>query len=248
MSTKYAATLLRRNVQPVGHPTPAGLPGLIGYWDARDLPTGAVTTWAPRATSALGNFTGTGLKLGGGGGVLNPLMNTTALVNAASITTSTPVGQWCIFNVHNAGSPGTSPRMLAHIGQAGYDTLTRATGAFFFNYNSKSAYFATNTGTYVPAPGIGNPVLGARCLWITNQTSGTQSTLYTLTEDGTAATTNTPAWVPSAAYVYMGLAAKTPTYPMVGEILSYGICNQNIDADGRGLLRGWARSEFGVAA
>lgn len=224
--------------------SPAHLPGLVAYYDARDLTPGAITAWAPRASDGLfGGLSGTGTAEGSGrtAKVTNPVLVSDNTMNTSGLSNATPVGMWMIANVAKLGAAGGRVYCLARISSGS----SGESGFFWFNYLDVKTPKVSSAG-YVDAGGINSPPTGVPCLWIFNKLSSTACVVHRYAEDGTSTAVSAVDWS-TAAKLYVGRnQADNTSFRLDGSVSALGLYSQNFDASGISLLRQWANAEFGV--
>lgn len=219
---------------------PSFLTDSYAYWDARDVGSGAITSWVPRFDITSGNMQATGTGTGSGTYVQYPRFATNGGIGSNG--PSTLWGFWSIFEVETIGSD-VSARTILYIMSSG----STPHGQIWYNYSGNVFKISNGNGITTPAAGISQLSVNTKYLAITNYEDSTHATAYVNSQNGTSTAVTLPNYsTGSKVYIGRDYNNQTNTY-LVGKMYACGLATSNIDSTGRSLLRGWAASEFGVA-
>jgi len=224
--------------------SPATPAGLVGYWDARDLTAGAITTWVPRnSNGSIGLLAGTGTKTGDQ--VDTPrFMGSVSAYSSAGMTPSTAKSFWFIGTVTNVGSDVAS-RPLVWVSNP--STWTGGeNGILWYNYNGNVSKI--KGGSYNNPAGIAQKSINTRYLWVVTYTSGTSATMYTYTENGSATTIGVASY-PTDSVVMVGKRGDNAgNVALAGSVNACGVYSAVLSAGDIASLKVWANANFGVVA
>lgn len=230
----------------LGGADPGSFPGLVGYWDARDV-TGSVTSWDPRASDGLiGPMIGTGSKIGTGvnQAVTQPRYISTNAVFDSGITFSTLSSMWVIGTVASLGSDISSRTLI--------DIAINSTGAggqrglLWYNYSGNVTKIMSGNSALISATGIAQKTVGIKYLWILNIVSLTSGQVYTYTEDGATTTVAAPSFGSTAKFFCGRRYDNASNVMWDGEVAAFGLYTQTMSTNDITALRTWANKEFGV--
>lgn len=229
----------------LGGNDPSSIPGVVGYWDARDLTLGAVTYWPPRV-GAIGNLAGTGTAITSTGhaAVSQPrFVSTNAVGFSTSMTSSSPKA---FFFVGKAYIMGQDNRALHLINvSAPGDTAANRSGMWWYNWSGNVLKILGNSTD--TAAGISQLSINTRYLLIVNHWTGTSGTAYTWGQDGSSTTIVSQTWNNTTAKVCVGKTQSAQTNEMLdGEVSACGVYDRNFTPAEIISLREWANLEFGV--
>lgn len=227
---------------------PRNLPGpaanLVGYWDARDLSAGAITTW-PARYGGLGDLTGTGTAIGIGqtSAVSQPrLLSANTIASASSITQSTPKAFFFIGKAYILGADNRALHLVNITPPS--DTGANRTGMWWYNYSGnvlKILGAGTNT-----AAGISQLSINTRYLLIVNHTSATSGTAYTYQQTGTSTALSAQTWNAATSKLCVGTTQIQQVNEVLdGEVTACGIYDRALTTLEISNIRTWASSQFG---
>jgi hypothetical protein len=229
-------------VWPPAPSGPAGIAGLVGYWDARDLTDGAVTTWAAHAGASAGSVTGTGTKTSDY--VTNPALHGNASATTLGVTVTSAKTIFFIGSVSNMGSD-TVANFLINLSEPA--SSTSGPGIAWYNYFDTVNRIMHGGGIATAAAGIAQKSINIRYLWIVTYTAGsTFGTMYTYLENGTGNSLTAPTGT-GTSVLHVGTNYNNQSNILLnGRVCAFGMYSNVISAADITILRGWANTNFGV--
>jgi len=220
---------------------PSDIPDLLGWWDARDVAAGSVTSWPARA-GVMTTLTGTGTASGSGAtaNISQPRYTSTITVASAGLATALePWSMWFIGTVTSLGD-GSNARYLCDIGSPGG---VNESGLCWYNASGNVTKIVYRGDITTPADGISQKAINTKYLWILTN----RDTVYTYTEAGTATFISTPTFVPATANFFVGRQRDNQSNVLLqGNVNAVGFYARYLTNTDITALRVYANTQFGV--